>query len=63
MYLQQRKYNLSNEEVIARFFTFITIMDDNKDFFINDLEEYYFRVRPKLSSKTVKLLLEVRKSF
>ena len=58
--VQQQKYNLSDEEVINRFFTFIKIMEDDKDYYINDFEDFYFRTRPKLSSKTVKIFLEVR---
>ena len=34
-------------------------MDDNKDYYINDFEEFYFKSRPRLSSKLIKIFLEV----
>ena len=35
------------------------MMEDNKNYYINDFEDFYFKMRPKLPSKTVKVFLEV----
>ena len=54
-----KKYNLTEEEVVLRFFANIKRKPSNKDNFIRDFEEFYFKVRPKFSSKLIKLFLEV----
>ena len=43
-----------------KFFTNMKKKPDNKDFFIRDFDEYYFKIRPKLSSKLIKMFLEVK---
>jgi hypothetical protein len=54
-----KRTNISEEEIIMRFFANIKRKPYNKDNFIRDFDEYYFKVRPKLSSKLIRLLLEV----
>lgn len=53
------KHNLSDEEIIIKFFTHINYLPEKKDYFIRDFEEFYFKIRPKFSSKLIKVLLEV----
>lgn len=50
---------MTDEDTILRFFSNIKKRPDNKDNFIRDLDEYYFKVKPKFTSKLIRLLLEV----
>jgi hypothetical protein len=50
---------MSDEEIIIKFFTHINYLPEKKDYFIRDFEEFYFKIRPKFSSKLIKVLLEV----
>jgi hypothetical protein len=52
------KENLSEEELIYRFFCNINMFPEKKDYFIKDFEDFYFKVRPKFSSRIIKSLLE-----
>ena len=56
MYLKE---NISDEDLILRFFNVIREQPDKKDFFVRDFEEFYFKIRPKFNSKLIKILLEV----
>jgi len=54
---------LTDEEVVIKFFKNIEIKPQNKDSYIRDFEEFYFKNRPKFGPKLIKLLLEVRILF
>lgn len=43
---------------MMKFFRNINLIPEKKDFFIKDFEDFYFKMRPKLSSKLIKVLLE-----
>jgi hypothetical protein len=51
---------LTDEEVVIRFFRSIDMKPHNKDNYIKDFEDFYFKIRPKYGQKLIKLLLEVR---
>jgi hypothetical protein len=34
------------------------MLPEKKDYFIKDFEDFYFKIRPKFSSKLIKVLLE-----
>lgn len=52
------KENLSDEELVYKFFSNINMFPEKKDYFIRDFEDFYFKVRPKFSSRLIKTLLE-----
>ena len=56
-----KKYNLTDEEAVTRFFQNVKRRPSNKDNFIRDFDEYYFKVRPKFTAKLIRILLEVIK--
>jgi predicted SnoaL-like aldol condensation-catalyzing enzyme len=49
---------LTDEEAIYKFFRNINMLPAKKDYFIKDFEDFYFKIRPKFSSKLIKVLLE-----
>jgi hypothetical protein len=51
--------NLTEEEIVLKFFNNIYLVPEKKDYFLKDFDEFYFKVRPKLGSKLIRLLLEV----
>ena len=53
------KSKLTEEELLLKFFNNINTIPEKKDFFIRDFEEFYFKIRPKLAPKLIKILLEV----
>lgn len=53
------KSKLTEEEFILLFFNHVNTIPEKKDFFIRDFEEFYFNVRPRLSTRLIKILLEV----
>jgi len=56
----QKKLKLTDEEVVIKFFKNVNAKPQNKDYYIKDFDDFYFKVRPKFAPKLVKLLLEVR---
>jgi predicted SnoaL-like aldol condensation-catalyzing enzyme len=50
--------NLSDEELVYRFFNNINMFPEKKDYFIKDFDDFYFKVRPKFTSRLIKVLLE-----
>ena len=50
---------MSDEEVVLKFFKNMNTRPQNKDNFIRDFEDYYFKARPKFAPKLIRLLLEV----
>jgi len=50
---------LTDEEVVIKFFKSIDAKPQNKDSYIRDFEDFYFKIRPKFGPKLIKLLLEV----
>ena len=50
--------NLSEEELVYKFFSNINMFPEKKDYFIKDFDDFYFKVRPKFSSRLIKILLE-----
>ena len=52
------KDDLTDEEAVYKFFRNINMLPEKKDYFIKDFEDFYFKIRPKLSSKLIKVLLE-----
>jgi len=50
--------NLTDEEVVYKFFSNINMFPQKKDYFIRDFDDFYFKIRPKFSSKLIKILLE-----
>lgn len=57
--LLQRKFNLSDEDVVVRFFKNIKSKPQDKDYYIKDFEDFYFKIRPKFSIKLIRVFLEV----
>ena len=53
------KQKLTEEEFIIKLFDHINTLPEKKDFFIRNFEEFYFKIRPKLSQKIIKILLQV----
>ena len=60
LYQMYKNYNLTDEDMVKRFFDNIRRKPNNKDNFIRDFDEYYFKVRPKFIPKLIKIFLEVR---
>ncbi len=60
LYQMFKTRNMTDEEALLRFFGSVKSKPNNKDNFVRDLDEYYFKVRPKLTPKLIRLLLEVR---
>jgi len=60
--LLQRKFNLSDEDVVVRFFKNIKSKPQDKDYYIKDFEDFYFKIRPKFSIKLIRVFLEVSPS-
>jgi predicted SnoaL-like aldol condensation-catalyzing enzyme len=52
------KENLSDEELVYKFFNNINMLPEKKDYFIKDFEDFYFKMRPKFHSKLIRVLLE-----
>jgi hypothetical protein len=52
------KDDLTEEEIVQKFFRNINMLPEKKDYFIKDFEDFYFKIRPKFSSKLIKILLE-----
>jgi predicted SnoaL-like aldol condensation-catalyzing enzyme len=52
------KDDLTDEEAVYKFFRNINMLPEKKDYFIKDFEDFYFKIRPKFSSKLIKVLLE-----
>ena len=50
--------NLSDEELVYKFFSNINMFPQKKDYFIRDFDDFYFKLRPKFSSRLIKILLE-----
>lgn len=59
LFEMSRKYHLSEEDVVLRFFHNINKNKCKKDFYIKDFESYYFKIRPKFSPKLIRVFLEV----
>jgi len=55
----QKTMKLTDEEVVIKFFKSIDAKPQNKDSYIRDFEDFYFKIRPKFGPKLIKLLLEV----
>lgn len=55
LYLKQ---NYTDEQIVMRFFSNINLLPEKKDFYIRDFEDFYFKIRPKFSSRLIKILLE-----
>lgn len=55
-----RTMKLTDEEIVIKFFKNINARMYNKDNYIRDFEDFYFKIRPKFGPKLIKLLLEVR---
>lgn len=49
---------LTDEEAVYKFFRNINMLPEKKDYFIKDFEDFYFKIRPKFSSKLIKVLME-----
>ena len=54
---------MSDEEVVLKFFKNLNLRPQNKDNFIRDFEDFYFKARPKFAPKLIRLLLEVIQEF
>jgi hypothetical protein len=57
--LHAREPNLSDEDLVTRFFLNINAWPEKKDFFVRDFEEFYFKIRPRFTAKLIKTLIEV----
>ena len=57
------KDNLTEEQIVEKFFFNISIIPEKKDYFLRDFDEYYFRIRPKYTSKLIRIFLEVTLSL
>jgi hypothetical protein len=45
--------------MVVRFFKNLNAKPMNKDFYIKDFDDFYFKVRPKFAPKLIRILLEV----
>lgn len=57
LYNMYKAYNLTDEEAINKFFINMRKRPMNKDNYIRDFDEYYFRARPKFSPKLIRMFL------
>jgi hypothetical protein len=46
--------NLSDEQIVHKFFYNIGLIPEKKDYFIRDFDDFYFKIRPKFGSKLIK---------
>ena len=46
----QERYNLRNDDVVVYFFQQMSEQPENKNRFIQDFDEFYFKVRPRLGN-------------
>ena len=52
--------SLTEAEIVIKFFRNINLVPDKKDYFIREFEDFYFKVRPKLTAQLIRVLLEVK---
>jgi hypothetical protein len=57
------KEQISEDDIIVRFFENITNMPEKKDYYVRDFEEFYFKIRPKYAPPVIKIILEVSTRF
>ena len=57
LYMIYKKHNLTEEEVLNKFFQAIQNQSENKDYYIRDLEDFYFQARPKFTPRQIRTLL------
>jgi len=50
-------YKMSCEDILYHFFDQINEQSDNRENLLYQLDSYYFKVRPKFSQSSVRLLL------